>query len=67
MGQLHVSPTQATGIPCTVKWVALALITLPPCDVASPSRMTFFMEEPWLVDCERKSKGAYVYLVSGTA
>jgi hypothetical protein len=43
MGQLHVSPTQATGIPRTLKWVALALTTLPPWVVASPRRMTFFI------------------------
>jgi hypothetical protein len=43
-GQLHVSPTQATGIPPILKCGALALITLPPCEVASPSRMTFFID-----------------------
>ena len=43
MGQLHVSPTQATGMPWTLKCDALALITLPPWVVTSPSLMTFFM------------------------
>ena len=43
MGQLHVSPTQATGMPWTLKCDALTLITLPPWVVTSPSLMTFFM------------------------
>gem|GEM_PF-4798202 len=43
MGQLQASPTQATGIPPTLKFVARVLITLPPWEVASPSRITLRM------------------------
>src|SRR5450830_72701 len=49
MGQLHKSPTQATAIPLTVKCVAAQLSTLPPCDVASPKRMTLRMLPPELL------------------
>ena len=42
-GQLQESPTQATGIPPTLKLVARVLITLPPWEVGSPSRITLRM------------------------
>ena len=29
-GQEHMSPTQATGMPSTVEWVAVTLVTDPP-------------------------------------
>jgi len=39
-GQMHWSPTRATGIPSTVNQVALTLTTFPPCEVGSLRRMT---------------------------
>jgi hypothetical protein len=43
IGQMHWSPTRATGMPSTVNHVALTLTTFPPCEVGSLRRMTFGM------------------------
>jgi hypothetical protein len=40
IGQLHGSPTHATAMPATLKFVARTLTTLPPWDVVSPKRIT---------------------------
>jgi hypothetical protein len=46
-GQVQESPTQATGMPPTLKLVARVLTTLPPWDVVSPNRMTLRIFVPW--------------------